>query len=55
MSRLLGYCFTRTSELPQSCRRNQLMSRFYTFPKYIEDSTFGISCDAFANMKASYH
>ncbi|BEJ12386.1 hypothetical protein CspHIS471_0208460 [Cutaneotrichosporon sp. HIS471] len=24
---------------------------FYTFPKYIEDTTFGISCDAFANMK----
>jgi len=29
------------------------MDRFYTFPKYIEDSTFGISCDAFANMKVS--
>ncbi|WOO81422.1 calcium-binding protein 39 family protein [Vanrija pseudolonga] len=25
--------------------------QFYTFPKYIEDTTFGISCDAFANMK----
>ncbi|ORX37723.1 putative transcriptional repressor [Kockovaella imperatae] len=24
---------------------------FYTFPQYIENSTFGISCDAFANMK----
>jgi hypothetical protein len=27
------------------------MCRFYTFPTYIEDATFGISCDAFANMK----
>ncbi|ORY34730.1 putative transcriptional repressor [Naematelia encephala] len=25
--------------------------QFYTFPTYIENSTFGISCDAFANMK----
>ncbi|RSH76679.1 uncharacterized protein EHS24_005427 [Apiotrichum porosum] len=25
--------------------------QFYTFPTYIEDATFGISCDAFANMK----
>ncbi|KAL7425138.1 Hym1p [Cryptotrichosporon argae] len=24
---------------------------FYTFPDYIEKTTFGISCDAFANMK----
>lgn len=25
--------------------------RFYTFPNYIENTTFGISCDALANMK----
>ncbi|EPQ27412.1 uncharacterized protein PFL1_04950 [Pseudozyma flocculosa PF-1] len=25
--------------------------RFYTFPDYIEKTTFGISCDAFANFK----
>jgi len=28
-------------------RRN----RFYKFPHYIENTTFGISCDAFANLK----
>lgn len=25
--------------------------RFYKFPHYIETTTFGISCDAFANLK----
>lgn len=25
--------------------------QFYNFPKYIEDTTFGISCDAFTNFK----
>lgn len=25
--------------------------QFYTFPRYIEERTFGISCDAFANYK----
>lgn len=25
--------------------------RFYNFPNYIETTTFGISCDAFANLK----
>lgn len=25
--------------------------RFYTFPSYIENTSFGISCDALANMK----
>lgn len=25
--------------------------QFYSFPHYIEDTTFGISCDAFANFK----
>ena len=28
-----------------------LSYRFYSFPHYIEDTTFGISCDAFANLK----
>ena len=27
------------------------MDEFYTFPHYIEDTTFGISCDAFTNFK----
>ncbi|RSH93317.1 hypothetical protein EHS25_007671 [Saitozyma podzolica] len=27
--------------------------QFFTFPQYIENTTFGISCDAFANLKAS--
>lgn len=26
-------------------------NRFYKFPHYIETTTFGISCDAFANLK----
>ncbi|CAE6501432.1 unnamed protein product [Rhizoctonia solani] len=25
--------------------------QFYSFPHYIEDTTFGVSCDAFANLK----
>lgn len=25
--------------------------RFYSFPHYIETTTFGISCDAYANLK----
>lgn len=28
---------------------------FYTFPKYIETTTFGVSCDAFSNFKVCYH
>lgn len=34
-------------------RRNVLgpVHRFYTFPDYIEKTTFGVSCDAFANFK----
>ena len=28
-----------------------ILLRFYTFPHYIETTTFGISCDAFANLK----
>lgn len=28
-----------------------LPSRFYKFPHFIETTTFGISCDAFANLK----
>ena len=26
-------------------------TRFYTFPHYIENTTFGISCDAYTNLK----
>ena len=25
--------------------------RFYTFPHHIETTSFGVSCDAFANLK----
>ena len=28
-----------------------MTSRLYSFPHFIEDTTFGISCDAFANFK----
>lgn len=28
---------------------------FYTFPKYIETTTFGVSCDAFSNFKVCHH
>ena len=30
---------------------SDLLCRFYSFPHYIEERTFGISCDAFANYK----
>lgn len=33
-----------------TCSHND-PSRFYKFPHYIETTTFGISCDAFANLK----
>ncbi len=26
-------------------------NRFYKFPHYIESTTFGISCDAYTNLK----
>lgn len=29
------------------------MTRFFTFPKYIEGVAFGTSCDAFSAMKVS--
>jgi hypothetical protein len=34
-----------------ACRCLKLLDRFYSFPHYIEDTPFGISCDAFANFK----
>ena len=42
-----------TSELPLLCMLELYSSesRFYKFPHYIETTTFGISCDAFANLK----
>lgn len=49
MSRWPRSCSTQISVLEGEGYANR--PRFYTFPKYIEDTTFGISCDAFANMK----
>lgn len=34
-----------------SSSRKGYLDRFYKFPHYIETTTFGISCDAFANLK----
>jgi len=31
--------------------RHDFHPRFYTFPHYIENTTFGVSCDAYANLK----
>ena len=42
---------TQISERSPSIPASGLIIRFYTFPNYIENTTFGISCDAFANMK----
>jgi hypothetical protein len=28
-----------------------MMHRFYMFPHHIETTSFGVSCDAFANLK----
>jgi len=33
------------------CKTLLYSDQFYTFPHYIEDTTFGTSCDAFANLK----
>lgn len=33
------------------CTAKLFVLRFYKFPHYIETTTFGISCDAFANLK----
>ena len=30
---------------------SEVASRFYMFPHYIETTTFGISCDAYNNLK----
>ena len=39
-----------TSTYPLKSKLTSI-TRFYAFPHYIEDTTFGISCDAFANFK----
>ena len=31
--------------------RSKFNARFYTFPHYIENTTFGVSCDAYTNLK----
>lgn len=55
MKRWLGSCCTRKSKLLSTSRTvDSADPRFYTFPSYIENSTFGISCDAFAAMKVSF-
>ena len=48
--------YTLTSEFPSSFIvffkfLNTNFHRFYEFPRFIEATTFGISCDAFANLK----
>jgi len=54
MSSFAAFCCTLTSALFMlssiDLQRNTLR-RFYKFPHYIETTTFGISCDAFANLK----
>ena len=32
-------------------RRDAPLARFYQFPHYIENTTFGVSCDAYTNLK----
>jgi calcium binding protein 39 len=55
MSHYARFCYIRISERwwhnSPSIAKFILANRFYTFPHYIETTTFGISCDAFANLK----
>jgi hypothetical protein len=54
MSHYARSCYTRISKFDVARRTFNgptLWCRFYTFPHYIETTTFGISCDAFANLK----
>jgi len=54
MSSFVTFCCTLTSALlvlSQADLQRNTLSRFYKFPHYIETTTFGISCDAFANLK----
>lgn len=42
----------RTSaSLSVADKRRPLAHRFYQFNHYIENATFSVSCDAFANLK----
>jgi len=54
MNSFATFCCTLISVLfmlsSVGLQRNTLC-RFYKFPHYIETTTFGISCDAFANLK----
>lgn len=58
LAKILLYSDQCVTLPPIDCNRKQLfpridiiLLRFYTFPHYIETTTFGISCDAFANLK----
>ena len=52
MNHYASFCFGPTSAFCGVMYSNAyLMCRFYSFPHYIEERTFGISCDAFANYK----
>jgi len=54
MSSFAAFCCTLTSTLfmlPSVDLQRNTLCRFYKFPHYIETTTFGISCDAFANLK----
>lgn len=41
-------------ETVRICADSQRLNRFYDFIDYIEQTTFGIACDAQANFKASF-
>ncbi|KAG6806142.1 hypothetical protein H0H92_012524, partial [Tricholoma furcatifolium] len=41
----------RHEQLAKILLHSDQLSLFYEFPRYIETTTFGISCDAFANLK----
>jgi hypothetical protein len=56
MSNSARYYCIRIGKLDSSPHQLDYLSketidRFYKFPHYIETTTFGISCDAFANLK----
>jgi hypothetical protein len=56
MNRYASSCFGPTSRFGDGVQSiAYLMFRFYSFPHYIEERTFGISCDAFANYKVLPH
>ena len=58
MSLCARFCSTpnSTHREPLDCAHlmvccDNFNTRFYTFPHYIENTTFGVSCDAYTNLK----